>query len=282
MHRSRHNSISSAPKRVINRFFIILLIHSPNNLHIYIYLFFHTCAETATDIALLGIRRNNPLAVLEFDWVDKKTVLIYIQSLLRRTSAFHYSNHMTRDAVSNVPCVLTHVSECILDTFSSLLNQSSDSRSLNIAYQLLCGPQINCCEVLVNTLVMDLPPSYLYGGQNNVLYCEGSGTVRRKDLVVAVFDCSLEFPNPNHSIHYEIAQYGNNNIAAKNHEPTLEQKILDHYASMLKRSHVDVVCCQKRIHPFLKRKLLSLGIRSLSNISVRYMGAIVQISVHTS
>lgn len=218
--------------------------------------------------------------------MDRKTVLIYIQSLLRRTSAFHYSNYcnMTRDAVTFAPCAIAHVSECVLEAFSSLLIQSSDNRSLNIAYQLLCGPEMNCCEVLVNTLVMDLPSSYLHGGQNNISHSKGNGQVRQKDLIVAVFDCSLEFPNPNYdgvsTIQYEIAQHGSksNNI---NNEPTLEQKILDNFASMLKRSHIDVVCCQKRIHPFLKRKLLAIGIRSLSNISVRYMGAIVQISVHT-
>ena len=107
--------------------------------------------------------------------MDRKTVLIYIQSLLRRTSAFHYSNYcnMTSDVVTFAPCAIAHVSECVLEAFSSLLIQSSDNRSLNIAYQLLCGPQMNCCEVHVNTLVMDLPSSYLHGWEHNISYCKG-------------------------------------------------------------------------------------------------------------
>ena len=242
----------------------------------------------ATNIALLGIsQRQISSAVLEFDWTDTPTALIYIQSSLRQTSPLHYYNYcpITRNSVPNAASGINHVSKCILEAFLSLLSQSCDYRNLNVAYQLLCGPQIDCCKVFVNTLVMDLPSSYLHGGHSQTAYCKGMEKLRRKDLVVAVFDCSLEFPNPNsdgvNSTQYEIVQDSSNNSSPKNNEPNLEQKILGNFALMLKRSHVDVVCCQKRIHPFLKRKLLSLGIRSLSNISVRYMGAIVQISVLT-
>eukprot|EP01032_Pedospumella_encystans_P028167 gene28167-31818_t len=61
-------------------------------------------------------------------------------------------------------------------------------------------------------------------------------------------------------------------------QASTEHIMLSEFAQMLARSHVQVVCCQKRVHPYLVRQLKELNILCLSRVSVKFMGALVRLS----
>lgn len=176
---------------------------------------------------------------------------------------------------------LSKLSACLLKSYASVaLNLDSESHdfsstSVNIIYQQVTGLAIDCTDSFHNTVIMDIQCSYLNGTE--IFH---SIDFRRTDLIVAMFESSLELPNPTQ--HYSTIEINKSDESCSINAVSslsVEKKFLLSLAAMIQRSKVDLVCCQQRIHPFLKRKLLTMGIRTLSNISVRYMGALLRLSV---
>ena len=193
---------------------------------------------------------------------------------MRRTSVLYFVNYLSLEEP-----IESRICRCLLNAFTSVLESSKlfpTNGSLNIVYVALKGPLLEHTTSFANTILMEIPIEYLYGIES-----KNQRNCRKKDLIVVLFDCSLEFPNcssyPGRK--YEIGNETDDKDISDRNGPSLEVQILCEVATMFHRSGIDLVCCQKRIHPFLKRKLLSMGIRSLSNISVRYMNAIAQLSV---
>eukprot|EP01032_Pedospumella_encystans_P028197 gene28197-31851_t len=133
-----------------------------------------------------------------------------------------------------------------------------------IVFKTVVGP-IQKSSMLTATILMDIP-----------LTREMRRELERKrnhGLIVALFECSLELPGGCDKQTIELFMESENNDQA-----STEHIMLSEFAQMLSRSHVQVVCCQKRVHPYLVRQLKEFNILCISRVSVKYMGALVRFS----
>jgi len=195
--------------------------------------------------------------------------VLFIQSLLAKSQSFNSWQSIEKKSA------LMKLSAILLKSYESVANHSdsngcdSTNSSVNIIYQQVTGLPIDNINCFHSTIIMDLPSSFLNG--HNLFR---PVNFRRTDLVVAIFESSIELPNS--TKHFNTIEITSENSMGS---ISLEKTFLNSMAEMIQRSKIDVVCCQQRIHPFLKRKLLTMGIRTLSNISVRYIGALLRLTV---
>mmetsp|Transcript_498 Transcript_498/g.832 ORF Transcript_498/g.832 Transcript_498/m.832 type:complete len:303 (-) Transcript_498:882-1790(-) len=229
--------------------------------------------QIATNTILKAFANRHTLAIKNFPWSSNESIVSYIQSLLAKSQCFNFWCSMNKKSA------LTKLSAKLLESYETVAvhseckDRDSSTNSVNILYHQMTGLAIDCIHCIHNTIIMELPSSYLNGDE-----LVHSAKFRRSDLVVAMFESSLELPNStNHYNTVEIHQETSTNN--EYNSLSVEKKLLNSIAVTIQRSKVDVVCCQKRIHPYLKRKLLTVGIRTLSNVSVRYMGALLRLSV---
>lgn len=171
------------------------------------------------------------------------------------------------------------VSVSLLTTFLSSVDR--DNLTSSIIFRHAVGLPIERIVALEDTLVMDIPiPMTLTKSRREQLYASSSSG-QYVDLIVSIFENSLELSSfPSYS--FEIL---NTTVPATKKESSLTSSIksleflfLERLASILKRSKVTLVACQRRIHPYLVQILRRDEIVCLPRLSVRYCGALQRLS----
>ena len=197
---------------------------------------------------------------LQFRWSDPADVVAIIQSRLSSHPVTHWqANSSMQDLILSL--FMENMQETLREEQS--LHTKPDSPA--IVFKTVVGP-IQKSTMLSTTLLMDIP---LTREMNRLLERK-----RNRGLVVALFECSLELSGGNNKQIIELS------MESANHglQASTEHIMLSEFAQMLARSHVQVVCCQKRVHPHLVRQLKELNILCISRVSVKYMGALVRLS----
>lgn len=216
--------------------------------------------EMPIDSALKGYSLAYKMAVRKLDsvrmhirWSNQDSILCLIRSLIgTKTSVFLHDDE------------LNHISSCILDAFLSSLSEFGDSFSPNIHFSEWIGLAPACFRHLPNTLCLEIPLPRLF--PNN-----GARGVK-----VAVFESSLEIP-PLRGVSVLIEPASSSTVgpgAVK----TVEYRVLRNMRDVFIRSGVGLVCCQRRIHPYLQRLLLAAGVVCIPRLSIRYLQSLLAIS----
>lgn len=133
----------------------------------------------------------------------------------------------------------------------------------NMIFHEIVGPSINCTTFCVNTVHMDIPVS------REFTLSISTRPVRNVGYVVALFDCSLELTLSDSNITYELDPTYEHELGR-----SAEYAFLEALADCFQRSHVTLVACQKRAHPYLHRVLRAKRIILIERVSIRYMGAL--------
>lgn len=141
---------------------------------------------------------------------------------------------------------------------------------------LSCSPGV--FEVYQNALLMDLPEPYMGG-------IPGNTETSLMNPIIAIFDESLEISNGTvyqgvSSISVNLSHNDNYDNINSNSVRNAEYLILEKFALCLKNSNVQLVCCQKRIHPYLQSLLMKEGIYFLQRVSIKFISALQGISPH--
>jgi hypothetical protein len=223
---------------------------------------------TALRVVTCSLSSDRCPAKISFQWSNRQHMLSLIESHLRTSCSIGWFN-------------VREVAVDVLDIFvttirPSLTRQSSpsdppladDDMSALIVYYPIGGPSFTRSELRYNQLLMDVPVSLECTlALQSRLWCDGGC------LVVALFDCSLELDVLNTN---EMVQVVDTAVCEADY--SLEHRLLDSFALFLQRHRVDVVGCQRRVHPFLERRLSSLGIVCLQRLSVRFMGPLQRLA----
>jgi hypothetical protein len=141
---------------------------------------------------------------------------------------------------------------------------SSGANTLNLVYHSAVGPAIERTTCYTNTILMDLP---------TVGDFQQSVGAAVRNHIVALYDCSLELSLS--------SEYGSTIIqlmGAESLQESMEYQQLRNFADYLQRSHVTLLVCQKRVHPYLQRLLRQRSIVLVYRVSVRYMVAVQVLS----
>ena len=218
-----------------------------------------------------AVRSNeNRLQLFKLSWDDLNNILCVIKTSLS-----------TRHVLQMSQSQIESISINLLTAFLSSVDD--DKQKCSIIYRQSAGPPIENMIVLENSLLMDIPiPSALQhpgiGGRGKRM-----SSCRFEDLVVAIYENSLEIPeSPNFS--FEINDHGRNSDEKilPQREVTsiksLEYLFMEDVAAVFVRSKVTLVACQRRIHPYLIRILQRSGIICLPRLSIRFCGALQRMS----
>lgn len=233
---------------------------------------------TALRVVTCSLSSDRCPAKISFQWSNRQHMLSLIESHLRTSCSIGW-------------CNVREVAVDVLDIFvttirPSLARQSSDSSdsivipsaltddivSALVVYYPIGGPSFTRSELRYNQLLMDVPVSLecTRALQSQQLLCAEGG------LVVALFDCSFELDELNTNERIQLVDDDDDDDVRADH--SLEHRVLDSFVHLLQRQRVDVVGCQRRVHPFLERRLSSLGIVCLQRLSVRFMGPLQRLA----
>jgi chaperonin GroEL (HSP60 family) len=168
--------------------------------------------------------------------------------------------------------ILNKFSAAILNGFLSSLS----SLKPFIIYKQINGLQIDKIRTLEGKILMDIPVPLEF--PDNITGVSGS--------VIALFDCSLEMlllpeegdcvnNNSTNRINIEIQNNNNDNIKSIK---SLEYKVIHSWVNIFIKSGINLIACQKRIHPYLQRQLADNGIYCLQRLSIRYIGILQRIT----
>jgi TCP-1/cpn60 chaperonin family len=200
-------------------------------------------------------------------WEDFDSIICVIKTSLT-----------SRHILQLTPQQTKKVSVSLLTTFLSSVDRENLTSS--IIFRHAVGLPIERIMALEDTLVMDIPiPLSMTKSKREQCYASSSSG-QYVDLIVSIFENSLELSSfPRYS--FEIL---NTTVPAVK-ESSLTSSVksseflfLERLASILKRSKVTLVACQRRIHPYLVQILRRDGIICLPRLSVRYCGALQRLS----
>ena len=169
------------------------------------------------------------------------------------------------------------------DSFSSGLTGSNSSSSVklntSVIYHFAPGFQLSdstCCRGVV---CMDIPAVDLWAAWG------GGRRSNRGVVVVLLVDDNMELPafdlghGSGAGCPSEYVAIGSSSGA---HSSSITSKAEDAYlsklASAIFASCVDVVLCQKRVHPLLIRRLAKRGVLCVPRLSIRYLSLIRKLS----
>lgn len=160
---------------------------------------------------------------------------------------------------------VNHIAECLLKSFLSSLNDTNNNAMLTpfIIYKVCVGYPIDNVISLENTLVMDIPIPLEFPDDD-------SGV---SNATVALFECSLE----------NLAIHGDENIRMEsdnNNESlmSVEFNVLEKWANVIDDSKINIIMCQRRIHPYLQRLLRDRGIISLPRLSIHFISSMQKLT----
>ena len=213
---------------------------------------------------------RNSHQLLKLSWDDLTNILCVIKTSLS-----------TRHVLQLSQLQIESISVNLLTAFLSSIDD--DKQKCSIIYRQSAGPPIDNMIVLENSLLMDIPipPALQHPGT------DGRGkrisSRRYEDLIVAIFENSLEIPeSPN--FRFEINDHCRNSDEkiSPHREATsiksLEYQFMEDVAEIFVASKVTLVACQRRIHPYLIRVLQRSGIICLPRLSIRFCGALQRMS----
>ncbi len=209
--------------------------------------------------AILKCSQSNSLKH-PFRWTDGDVVLDIVRTRLL--------THKTLLYLQQYPIDLSALSRAVLDCFlcgMSVHDMSADQLAatggLSLMFHRVSGPSSGCW-LLRDAVAMGIPADSL--GRHS--------QAPQSDLVVALFDCSLELPE-NHAEMQIVFE-----VASSAPRVSMELVQLDRFADLLLSCGVTFVGCQRRVHPHLVKALRRRGVACLSRVSVRFMLALQRLS----
>ena len=176
----------------------------------------------------------------------------------------------------------------LLETFLSLALLDNDAPAVaakSIVYVHRRGLPTSSAVLLKSGIVLDIAAPVTVLSNATALAARRPGVFSMKHVIVAIFESSLEVPSgasiSDCTVSSHITLDGLTVEAIRSHQALASPKaaefqVLEAFARMLQRSHVNVVICQKRIHPHLCRVLSKLGIASLPRVSVVHIGSMLR------
>jgi len=217
--------------------------------------------------AQLFLAHEDSPALVHFLWRNQYDVLSVVHSRLLSHTVAHWQSHLHGDPHKSIPSRIAHL---VVSAFAMTVQANSVSASEPIAdmvlYHTIVGPTTDKSLALKSTLLMDIPVT------REAIALLGRSS--RRGLVVALFECSLELSVGDDHETIEFSANNTSNSLAS----SAEQALLNDFSTMLQRSYVQLIACQKRVHPYLVRKLKSLNIACISRVSVKYIGALARLS----
>lgn len=209
------------------------------------------------------LRGGNATLAVQFDWANKRDVLAVIASHL---STYNISSIQPTATIDIVSQQIMQAAQSVVNTRSTVAGL--DNGELCINYHTVAGPEVCRTRAMQNTLLMDIPVA-----RDTELAIANVCKVR--GFIVALFDCSLELSEGNmkQSIQLETTA-----LEWETRGPSAEIELLEEFALQLHRSHVTFVGCQKRVHPYLLRRLRALNMVCVARISIRFMAALQKLS----
>lgn len=205
--------------------------------------------------------------LIRFRWRDKDDVLAIILSRLWSHPVVHWQRSTDHaSAQFTIASLVLSVFMTIAQVKLVALRDEGGDNDF-VMYHTIVGPSSEKSRVLDATVLMDIPAT------RDMITILNRG--RSDGLVVALFECSLELSGGSERQNIELTAHSADTGL---HGTSAERQLLDDFATMLQRSHVRLVCCQKRVHPYLVRKLRAMDIVCISRVSVKYMGALMRIT----
>jgi hypothetical protein len=176
-----------------------------------------------------------------------------------------------------------HAIDVVLKTFitasrtamQGTMHTGNSPPELRLQYHTIAGPATTSTTFYADALLMDIPVNWDL--QTDLASCNSAG------LIVALFSCSLEIPTPTAGQTLQLTTKEHDK--STHEEMSAEYVLLQSFAQQVQRSHVGLVICQKRVHPYLQRQLRARGVLVLPRVSVRYMAALQALTgarVHAS
>jgi chaperonin GroEL (HSP60 family) len=200
----------------------------------------------------LAVRELRTLR-MHIRWSNHSSILCVVRSLI-----------MTRTSVAMNEAAVSHVSVCILDAFLSSLTEFGDSFAPTVLFCEWPGLSVANTRHLPHSLCLQIPLPRLFAREQ--------GEVR--GVRVAAFESSLEM-SPLQGVTVEIDPHSSD---APGTVKTAEYAALRRMRDVFLRSGVGLVCCQRRIHPYLQRLLAGAGVVCIPRLSIRYIQSLLAIS----
>lgn len=201
-------------------------------------------------------------------WEDLDSIICVIKTSLT-----------SRHILQLTPQQTKKVSVSLLTTFLSSVDR--DNLTSSIVFRHAVGLPIERIMALEDTLVMDIPIPMTLTKSNREQCHTSSSSGQYVDLIVSIFENSVElssFPSFSFEVLNTTVPAMKKGSSLTSSVKSLEFLFLERLASILKRSKVTLVACQRRIHPYLIQILRRDGIICLPRLSVRYCGALQRLS----
>lgn len=159
-----------------------------------------------------------------------------------------------------------------MDSTAALFNQNANG--MNIIYHTVPGYNIDQCQCLTNSIWMSIPvPTSL----QNASKTTGKFSAKLSNCLLKVicFNESMEYPSFASDDQIEYI-YTSGEVYSK--LSGVEKRYLLSVKNLLLKSGVNVVVCQKRIHPYLQHICAANNILCIPRLSIRYMEAVQKLS----
>jgi hypothetical protein len=175
-------------------------------------------------------------------------------------------------------CWMTRKDRCIVeDIVLRVISRSSSSaippaeernsiRLPHIFYVQLPGLSANTCGTREDELLLDIPIPFALIQLDYHL----------SNVPIAVFDCSLEFPEvSDENLNFTAVEVDATQATSFRDQ---ERNSLLWFLKSLLNNNVRIVACQKRIHSYLIRICQRFGIVCIPRVSAKYIGALLRIT----
>jgi hypothetical protein len=215
---------------------------------------------------------HSPLRI-RIDWSDRRMVSSIIYGFLKRI------DYALDDMDHAIDIVLKTFLTASRSAMENAMHIGNSPPELRLQYHTIAGPATTSTAFYADTLLMDIPVSL--DVQSDLT--AGSASRKPAGLIVALFSCSLEIHTP--ALGQTLQLTTSMHDDRTHEELSAEYLLLQSFAQQVQHSHVDLVVCQKRVHPYLQRQLRARGVLVLPRVSVRYMAALQALTgarVHTS
>ena len=220
----------------------------------------------ANDIAVEELMSSSSSVSLTLDWSESSHIVSVLLSIFRPHQS---STSLTNDEMEDL-------ARTLLSAFIGSLSDGSDGclSPRLVFHKTLLTPDIPegvRCHHYEGILFFDIPLPRLFPRNGS------------RDVLVAVFEQSLEIPEQSSNISIEC-----HNTSTSLYQKTTEKSIisvkdleynfLNEMCDVFVRSNVGLVCCQRRIHPHLQRILSLKGVLCIPRLSIRYINAMLKLS----
>ena len=201
--------------------------------------------------------KDCPIA-MRFHWSDHSTILSLISSLLDPVTS----------SCSLTPSDLNHISSCLLEAFITSLIERDDKFVPNILFYSIPSVSPSCMNHYSGTLILEIPIPPMF-----------PLNLHLRDTFVAVFESSIEIiPHENLKIELDMSRSDHSDLTSITSAKQAEYQMLRSMCEIIVNSKVQLLCCQKRIHPYLQQLLRRKGVICLPRLSILHINKILAIS----